>query len=317
MKFTTLLFVTMLLSISLAARMDSLRNAKFAKSKLGKFIVNFAEFTSSLSSPDFNPLFDALDALEQNLEDQLAQSQSDHADAEVTHNNLIINYENNRDNANADIVATQQTLNNLAEDVVTYENDIATAQQAIADNNQAIVDLNAARTERVAKYEQDVADVSSGIDSVDEALELLRSLQTTSDVTMFIQTNEQALNQVKEKLHKSFDSLSSRKRSHYRYRPLLMAVVEVMSKQNFANQEALAKVISLLVDLRAQLVDFSARLDANEAAAEEAYNTQLQNLNDAVSLATDNLSTAQTNLENTNSNFIYFLCFSMFKLFYF
>lgn len=302
MKFTTLLFVTMLLSVSLAVRMDSLRNAKFAKSKLGKFIVNFAEFTSSLSAPDYNPLFDALDALEANLEEQLSQSQQNHEDAEVTHNNLVINYETNRDNANADVVATQQTLNNLADDVVTYENDITTAQKAIADNNQAIVDLNEARTERVARYEQDVADVASGIDSIDEALALLRSLQTTSDVTSFIQTNEKALVQVKDKLKKSFDSLSSRKRAHYRYRPLLMAVVEVMSKQNFVNQEALVKVINLLVDLRAQLVEYSAKLDSDEETAEENYNSQLQGLNDAVALATDNLSTAQTNLENTNAN---------------
>jgi chromosome segregation ATPase len=302
MKFTTLLFVTMLLSVSLAARMDSLRNAKFAKSKLGKFIVNFAEFTSSLSTPDYNPLFDALDALEANLEDQLAQSQQSHADAEVTHNNLIINYENNRDNANADVVATEQTLNSLAADVVTYENDISVAQQSIADNQQAIVDLNAARAERVAKYEQDVADVSSGIDTIDEALELLRSLQTTSDASAFIQTNDQALAQIKEKLQKSFESLSSKKRTHYRHRPLLMAIVQVMTKQNFVNQEALNKIISLLVDLRAQLVEYSAKLDSDEATAEDNYNVQLQGLNEAVALAEENLSTAQTNLENTNAN---------------
>lgn len=292
----------MLVSVSLAARMEALRNAKFAKSKLGKFIVNFAEFTNSLSDPDYNPLFDALDALEANLNDQLLQAGQNQATAEETHNGLISNYESNRDNANSDIISTQQTLKTLADDVATYQNDIATAQQNIADNNEAIVELNSNREERIAKYEQDVADTASGIDSIDEALELLRSLQTTSDASAFIQTNEQALNTVREKLSKSFQSLTMKKRAHYRYRSLLVAVVEIMNKQNFVNQDALSKVINLLVDLRASLVDYSAKLDSDEAAAEEAYTNQLQILNDAVALATSNLETAQANLENTNDN---------------
>lgn len=81
-----------------------------------------------------------------------------------------------------------------------------------------------------------------------------------------------------------------------------MAVVEIMNKQNFVNQDALSKVINLLVDLRASLVDYSAKLDSDEAAAEDAYTNQLQILNDAVALATSNLETAQANLENTNDN---------------
>ena len=292
----------MILSISLAAKMDALKNAKFAKSKLGKFIVNFAEFTSSVSDGEWDPLFDALDALTDSLEDQLAASQQSNADAEVVHNNLVINYENNRDSANSDVVATNQLLSDLAEDQILYENQIAQAQEDAAADNEAIFDLNEARTDRINLYTADVEDADSGIDTIDEALALLRSLQTSSDVTSFIQTNDQALNSIKSRLQKSFDSLSSKKRSHYRYRPLLMAVVEIMSKQNFVNQDSLVKIIDLLVDLRGDISDFMAKLDADEAAAEENYQAQLDGLNAAIQLATEAQATAQTNLDNTNAN---------------
>ncbi len=316
MKFTTLLFVAMLLSISIATRMESLKSAKFAKTKLGKFIVNFAEFTSSMTEPNYDPLFDALDALEQTLEDQLASSQQANADGEVIHNNLIINYENNRDSANSDVVSTNQELQTLAEDQVSYQNDITNAQESIATNNEAIVNLNNFRADRVAQYNLDVEETNSGVDSIDEALTLLRSLQTSSDVTGFIQLNEKALLEVKGRLQKSFDQISSKKRTHYRYRPLLMAVIEVMNKQNFVNQDALVRIIDLLVDLRASLSDFLAKLDLDEANAEANYQTQYDGLKTAVTISTENLELATANLENTNGKFINFFNFSTFQNFY-
>lgn len=286
----------------MAAKMDALKNAKCSKSKLGKFIVNFAEFTNTLSDTDWDPLFDALDALTDSLEDQLAAAQQANSDAEVVHNNLIINYENNRDSANSDIVSTNQTLADLDDDQVYYENQIAQAQDDTAADNEAIVDLNEARTDRVNAYTQDVEDADSGIDTIDEALALLRSLQTSSDVSSFIQTNDQAFINIKNKLQKSFESLSSKKRSHSRYRPLLMAVVEIMNKQNFVNQDGLIKVIDLLVDLRGDISDFMTKLDSDEAAAEDNYQAQLDGLNNAIELATEAQATAQTNLDNTNAN---------------
>ena len=320
MKFTSLLFISMLLSISFAIRMDSLKNAKFAKSKLGKFIVNFAEFTSSMKDPDYDPLFDALDSLTQALEDQLAQAQQANADAEVDHNNLIINYENNRDNANSDVVSAQQTLASLADDQVTYSGEISQAQTDIANDNQQLVDLASERSDRVALYEEDVANVNSGLDSIDEALTYLRSLQTSSDVASFIQTNEKALNDVKAKLQKSFEAISAKKRAHYRYRPLLLAVVEIMTKQNFVNQDSLGRVIALLVDLRASLSDHLTALDNEETDAETNYNNVVDALNSAIELSTSDLNTAQSNLDNTNGNFFllfyksFFLNFQWFSL---
>lgn len=288
----------------MAFKMESLRNAKFAKTKLGKFIVNFAEFTSKMQDVDYDPLFDALDALSLNLESQLASAQQSDADAEVIHNNLIINYENARDNANSDVISTTQTLQTLADDVVTYQEEIATAQNDIAADNEAIVNLNSARNEQVAQYEKDVEDTNSGIDSIDEALTLLRSLQTSSDTGSFIQLNEKAFTDVKSKLQKAFDQVSSKKRTHYKYRPLLMAVVEIMNKQNFVNQEALGRVINLLVDLRAGFADYLVKLDSDEAVAEENYNAQLNGLNTAIALSTEDLNTASTNLENTNASIL-------------
>jgi predicted nucleic acid-binding Zn-ribbon protein len=302
MRFNTLIFVTLLLSISMAIRMEAIKNAKFAKTKLGKFIVNFAELTTSLGQANYDPLFDALDLLEQTLEDQLANAQANQADAETIHTSLVNNYENNRDSANSDVIATQQTLANLAESLASYQNDIANANAAIAANSEAIVNLNNERADRVAKYNADVEDVNSGIDSIDEALALLRSLQTSSDVTGFIQLNDKALTDIKAKLHKSFDGLSNKKRTHYRYRPLLMAVIEVMNKQNFVNQDALVRVINLLVDLRASLSDYLAKLESDEVAAEENYNAVLEGLNVAVQLASDALSVAQENADNTSAS---------------
>ena len=304
MKFATLLFVAMILSISIASRMESLKSAKFAKTKLGKFIVNFAEFTSSMTDPNYDPLFDALDALDQTLDDQLASAQQANADGEVIHNNLILNYENNRDSANSDVVSTNQELASLSDDQVSYQTDIVSAQDSIAANNEAIVSLNSARADRITQYNLDVEETNSGVDSIDEALTLLRSLQTSSDVTGFIQLNEKALLEVKGRLQKSFDQISSKKRTHYRYRPLLMAVIEVMNKQNFVNQDALVRIITLLVDLRASLSDFLAKLDSDEATAEANYQAQLDGLNTAVTISSDNLALAQTNLENTNGKFI-------------
>lgn len=281
--------------------MDALKNAKFAKSKLGKFIVNFAEFSSSMSQ-NYDALFDALDSLTANLEDQLTQANQANVDAEVIHNNLIINYENNRDSANSDVVSTKQTLSNLADDQVTYTNKISSAQASISNNNQAIADLNTANQDRITQYNLDVADVTSGIDSIDEALKLLRSLQTSTDTGAFIQTNDKALGEVKSKLEKSFISLSGKKKSHFRYRSLLTATIELMTKQNFVNQEALTQVINLLVDLRASLSEFSAKLDSDELNAQASYSSQLEALNTAVTLAEEDLANAKTNLENTNAN---------------
>ena len=81
-----------------------------------------------------------------------------------------------------------------------------------------------------------------------------------------------------------------------------MAVVEIMNKQNFVNQDGLIKVIDLLVDLRGDISDFMTKLDSDEAAAEDNYQAQLDGLNNAIELATEAQATAQTNLDNTNGN---------------
>lgn len=304
MKFTALLFVSFLLfSLTFASKLEAMKSAKFAKSKLGKFIINFAQALSSQDTTvDYSPLWSALDTLVQSLEDQQTSADAANQAAQVIHNNLISNYQANADSANSDIVATNQQLNDLAADQTSYQNQIANDQAAIDSANQQISDLNSARSDRVDTYNQNVEDANSAISSIDQALQLLRSLQVSSDTSSFLQLNEKAFKETKAKLQKSLDQMGSRKKTNYRYKPLLLAVVEILSSQNFVNQDALTNVINLLVDLEGTVNDYLTKLNNDEQNAEDNYNTQLSGLNNATDLATQDQENAQSNLDNTNAN---------------
>lgn len=281
--FSLLLFFSFAHKSKLQSTIES--DSKFLSqlrtNKLGKIILGLSELATD---NDYDALFEALDMLSNGLNEKIETQTNLLNSAKNIHDLAVETYESLIENLELTIADLQQNLNNnLNPELNQLYTDIATLQERVENIQQQIADATSLRNHEKNEYENRNKDISDGIDSIDEALELLNSLANDNGdkSVALIQTQKQNLLQIKNKLQKKLSHI----RNSFEYKPIIEALTQITLSDEFVDQQTLHKVISLLNDIRDSLNQMLYDLQEQEETAIKDFENTIQNSNDDLNLS--------------------------------
>ncbi|CAK94469.1 unnamed protein product (macronuclear) [Paramecium tetraurelia] len=230
-----------LIAVAFTARVQERNMAKvqadLAKSTYGKALLHLVELHSMAGGP-VQELIDAIEELINDLEEELEDLEFNFKVRTNEHNALVVGLEQDIQDAVIDVNNTQDTLDNLLyprraqiqskiDSVIGYQED----------NRKNYDEAILVREQEHEAFEAQVAELNDATASVDDALALLASL--TNPSLLQIRRFQNTLKNIENKI-----------RSRSRMAPMIKALINLASNQNFSNQDVLKNIVDALNEFR-------------------------------------------------------------------
>eukprot|EP01016_Furgasonia_blochmanni_P011990 TRINITY_DN1564_c0_g4_i3.p2 TRINITY_DN1564_c0_g4~~TRINITY_DN1564_c0_g4_i3.p2 ORF type:complete len:405 (+),score=197.81 TRINITY_DN1564_c0_g4_i3:103-1317(+) len=239
----------------------------------------------------FDDLFEALDDLLASISDTRSLEAQAFSDAQTLHNKMVTNLAESLDDAKTDVAGAESVLNSrLVPEQTRLTNSIANNQQQIEDLEDKLESLPKQREAQHNQYLQRAKDLSDLIQAIDEVIGMIQELRNPSLVEVKSKEFTGKLSKIEEGI----------KPLNNEYAPLLHTLAQICSDQNFADQEALASVTSLLNDIRHNIQQHEQLEEEQDDQAEDEFQDQLENTKEALALYQQSLSGDQEALTRIN-----------------
>jgi hypothetical protein len=264
---------------------------KVKQNEMGALLMDLAQIHMATEGP-LEDLVQALNDLIADTQGALDSENSNFVAATEAHDNAVSRWGALISSAESDIASTESILADILRPrKASLEDTIANLEHAIEEN---IATTQRESNERATAHDLWVAkdaEYSLAIDACREALTLLNQLKNGEVALAQVRVAQQAMKKVQEKVAK----LSNNKIGTF-----LKALTSVA--QNFANQEVVVRVISLVENLLANCIAGQEELrTAEEAAAHTWANDRLPWLQQELASLQGALAENQAALESTNS----------------
>ena len=154
----------------------------------------------------------------------------------------------------------------------------------LTSNNERYSDGEASRAQQNADYLQRVQDHDDALSALEEAKQLVQSLQSGA---LFIQ--------LKNKFTKITAKLKEHKSKHILYQPIIKSMAELASR---ADQDTVKKILKLLQDLVDAMSESKASEDANEVQQAEDWEQLSKDLLDERQTLTQKKQSLEESIES-------------------
>lgn len=213
------------------------------------------------------PLDDLVEAIQNLIEDLAQKTETAHKNFDQTttdHNSEVARLNSEINTANTDISNGTDMLNNVLYPAKRQlEESITQLHANIDGRNNLMEQLTNDRNADHEAFQVRVQEHNDAVSAIDEALELLRTL--SSGNVSFAQVSR-----VKSSLQKITNKLPGRFESR-----LAKSLLSVASSE-FADTEAISNVMTLLSDVRENLVASLNQENADEERAVKEYNAEME-----------------------------------------
>ncbi|CAD8132718.1 unnamed protein product [Paramecium pentaurelia] len=231
---------------------------KLKESQWASFIVDFAEVELS-SGGALTELVEAINQLIDQLEEELDDIHHAYSRRTDEHNRDVTRLEQEIQDADRDIFNGEDFIDNvLIPQKERFQSALAQLKTNIEENRRVLDGETLNRKKQHEQFLSNIAEINEAIGAVDESLGLLSQIANPSLVQFKrVQTN---LNRIQS----SFQNHSS-------FAPIIRALLELATEQNFSDQGSLQQLVKIFNELRVQFVDSLNQETADENAAETKF----------------------------------------------
>jgi hypothetical protein len=242
--------------------------AELKDSQWASFILNFAEVHLKTGGI-LQELVDSIRELIEDLETELTEVTKNFARRTDNHNRDVIRLEQEIADAAREIFNGNDMIDNvLFPTRRRYQQALNQLKDNIEQNRKALDEETLQRKNDHEAYVARAAEHQMAIDAIDECLQLLGTL--TNPALMQVQSKR--IQQNLAKVEHSF-------RSHDLFGPLIRALMELATEQNFADQGALGQIVKAFNELRVEIVNALNQENADEAEKQAEFEEREANLN--------------------------------------
>ena len=226
--------------------------AQVRESKMGAWILDFAEL--HLQTQGYlEELVHAIEEVIVDLEKELDETHAVFNRRTGNHNKEVAKLTQFIEDAQREIFNGVD----FSDNVLTPQRDRITAtlrqlKQNIGANRQSLASETKTRKNDKEAFEARIADHNEAIAAIDECLELLSTITNPSLVQI-------------KKIQGHIQNLHNKLKSHSTFAPIIRALLQMATEQNFANQDTLKEIVVNFNLLRVNLVD-----QVNQETSEEA-----------------------------------------------
>ncbi|EAR95225.3 granule lattice protein (macronuclear) [Tetrahymena thermophila SB210] len=303
-------------------------NSKLEKSHLGRALKGMVTIATKLGY-DYQDLYDAFAALKNQLLNNLDNENSLFETQTASHDSAVAQFNADISNYNGQINDAQAQLNDLNDSLNTYQQNLQDAQQALQDNTDALNAAEEALANAEALYQVATAEYSNADQVIGLAVEKLQEAQShydNADLGSF--SFVQIKNTFVSFAQKVTEATKGMNAKHQLFvKPVVQAMMQV---KNNTSQSSIQTAIKALQDLQAyfqktfsdltnEYVSFTQNVQStidglnqiidilqNQVipgyeAQISSLQAQIQQVEDALALAQQNLQDAQNALDAENA----------------
>jgi DNA repair exonuclease SbcCD ATPase subunit len=212
-------------------------------------------------------LVDGIDDLLTDLNEELVNLDFDFGVRTNEHNSLVIQLDQDIQDAEIDIQRTDDTVENLLKPRRSQlKGKISQIQEYQAENRKNLDEATLLRNQEHEEFENLVSELNGATAAVDDALALLSNLGNPSLVQI-------------KKFHVSLKKIEAKIKPHSEHAALIKALITLASEQNFSDQDVLRQIVQKLNEFRSSVVDALNDATAREQEEQEDYEEHVDQLN--------------------------------------
>eukprot|EP01017_Pseudomicrothorax_dubius_P002824 TRINITY_DN1023_c0_g1_i1.p1 TRINITY_DN1023_c0_g1~~TRINITY_DN1023_c0_g1_i1.p1 ORF type:complete len:383 (+),score=162.35 TRINITY_DN1023_c0_g1_i1:36-1184(+) len=271
------------------AAMQKLKTTTF-----GSTIMSFLE--GDVKPQDAKDLFDAFDLILQSLQDLIKEENTAYArelfssaQFRVTLKNSVNLFQKKVDTTNALLVEVLRPKAERSAETVEEES------KTVADSQAELKQITEDNVRNQKEFKAQQKNLKELINAVDKAIGLIEKVKDNlTAAPQLLQVHRENFRALAREIHEQVDGVK-----HFMYKPLIKALIQMTLKGDFDTNEAIAKILELLNNIRSKLVTQQLDLELSHSEAEQAFKGTSKALSDLITTSTKKLKDAQKELAQT------------------
>ena len=211
----------------------------------------------------------------------------------------------------AEISADQQTFDDNTKTIVNlqnqldgYNSDLAAAQELEQSQEDQIASIDSIRADENAKYQSSVTEITQMIQALRDGKQILQSLLASSTTAgIFFEKNNILTKPTKEDIKGVISMLQAPKNNGYMKLGVLL--FEMIAKQDGdVDQDLLNKVLDLIDQLIAQLIDNRQTMSTTEDQRETTYEQERNSLESSLVVSGSSVDNIKQTIKGINDQLL-------------
>ncbi|KAM3146227.1 hypothetical protein pb186bvf_001572 [Paramecium bursaria] len=269
--------------------------AQVKDTKWAAFIVEYAEITMTTGGV-LSELVDAIRQLIDQLNEELQDLKDLYSRRTDEHNRDVTRLEQEIQDGERDIFNGQDMIDNvLYPQRDRFQKALEQLKQNIEENRKNLAEETLSRKKAHEEFVDHVNEHNDAIAAVDESLGLLSQISNPSMVQI-------------KRVQSNLGRIQASFQNHSLFAPIIKALLELATEQNFADQGSLAQLVKIFNELRTQFVQSLNDETNEENAAQEKFVKRVSQLEQefsefqrAVLIKTAEISANEQKLQQTQA----------------
>eukprot|EP01017_Pseudomicrothorax_dubius_P015320 TRINITY_DN176_c0_g1_i1.p1 TRINITY_DN176_c0_g1~~TRINITY_DN176_c0_g1_i1.p1 ORF type:complete len:382 (+),score=108.47 TRINITY_DN176_c0_g1_i1:47-1192(+) len=250
-------------------KLENLRSS----SSMANSLFTLAELHVAKKNP-VQRLLDGIDKLVKELQTAQDAENKRYSDKRAIHDNTVQEFTMKINAATGEIASNKQKIESILKPRKKFAQDkITDLTKIVEQKREEIATLTTTRNTEREQYERTLKEVNDAILAIDQCLEAVNSLLTgTPSLVQYRKASTEI-----RKMHRQLSQ------KHLVELPLIEALLEIATSQNFANKESVEQVLKLLNELRSKTSKALQKLNSDEEQSLKEFNERTATLNKELS----------------------------------